>query len=179
MVLDTTMPRDQFDQVQRFARDFAERFDVDSGDARIGVLSYGSSPRTQFNLNRYKTRSSIVYGINRIRSTGGTPDTAAALRTARTSMFTAPSGDRPLANNVLLLVTSKRSRDQQDTQDEARRLRDAGANVYVIGLDLPDTDEIESIASPPGPDNSFNLRSPADWNRAPNNLVDRIVQRKS
>lgn len=175
MVLDSSVPSDQFKLVQRFAREFAQRFDVDSGDARIGVTTYGSSPRTQFYLNRYRNGRDVQSAIDRLRPTGGTPNTASALRSARSYQFTRSYGDRPLANNIMVLVTSKKSRDQRSTQDEAQRLRDSGITVYTIGIDLPETDELEAIASPPGVDNSFNVRSPTEWNQVPNQLVDRVV----
>lgn len=175
-IVDASMPQGQFNRARQFATSFAKRFDVDSGNTRIGALTYSSSARPEFYLNQFTKQNVVLAGIDGFQRTGGQSNTAAGLRLARTNFFSQKNGDRPLANNIAVLLTSKPSLDKWDTLDEAQRLRNEGVQLYPVGLGQRDTTELESIASQPGPDNTFNIRSPNDMQQTPGKLLDRIRQ---
>ena len=40
-----------FNRILNFVRDLASRLDVDSGNARVGVLTYSDQPKLVFQLN--------------------------------------------------------------------------------------------------------------------------------
>ena len=58
--------------------------DVDNGNSgnqgvRVAMVTYSNSPQRQFGLNDHQTKENILNAM-RISYTGGTTDTAAALR---------------------------------------------------------------------------------------------------
>lgn len=178
LVLDSSMSQPQFDQAINFANDFVSKFDVSSGDARIGLLTYSSSPRVRFHLNRYWTQNVIAENLKNLVRVPGDTNTALALRTARSSMFTRNNGDRPYANNILILITAKDSINKQLTLNEAERARNDGIHVYTVGLTLPDTEELEGIASPPAIDNSINIGAMSELAEVPGILLYKIQRRE-
>lgn len=52
-VVDSSVDDDTFRLMKSYVRDFASQVDVDSGQWRIGTVTFDSRPRTDFSLNRY------------------------------------------------------------------------------------------------------------------------------
>ena len=134
--------------------------DVDSGKVRVGLATYSSEPRVHFQLNKFKTRAAVEEAIGQVAYVTGSTNTADALRTLRETMFSSRHGDRNRAPNVAMVVTDGVSNVNADqTIEEGQLVHAAGIHVFVVGVGLTDTVEQESIASPPGRENLFLVRT--------------------
>lgn len=106
-----------------------------SGDfIRVGVMTFDDNSRTIFNLNSYPGN---VYSMeNSVKSmsysSGGT-NIANALSTACGNMFTSNNGDRPNAQNYLVLLTDGQS-DAAAAQSAANSCKASGTKIISVGI---------------------------------------------
>ncbi|KAK2165643.1 hypothetical protein LSH36_47g02029 [Paralvinella palmiformis] len=158
-VLDTSgsISQPNFERVLNFIRDLSSRLNVDSGNARIGVLTYSTDPTLIFNLNRYSTSQDISLAIQGIQYRGGKTNTAQALDFVQ-SMFAKKRGGREGVSHVALVITDGESNNSSATIDAARRLRQTGVEILTMGignLQWLKKDELEGMASHPKMRNVF------------------------
>ena len=66
---------------------------------------YSITRFSSLQLNDYDTRVEAIEAVRKIKYTMGKTNTAAALRLARTTMFTPAMGDRPSAQNLAIVIT--------------------------------------------------------------------------
>jgi hypothetical protein len=151
-MLDATVPDDIFDWMDTFTQDFVRQIDVDSGDWRVGAMTFGTKGKMDpyFQLNRYGFNDEVVDGFGRITNlpSRGKPDVAGAFDYVRQNMFKEPKGDRPFAyNNVVLITGNEKYLNSEKSYAAAEKLKDVGTNVYTIGLNIDDTDDIDEVSS--------------------------------
>ncbi len=149
-----------FNTMKQFVKDFVEEIDIDSGIARIGIMTFSNSEKIEFHLNIYNNRLNMINAIDDIRYLRGSTNTASALRYLRETMFTDSNGDRTAARNVAILITDGQSNDHTRTVQEAMKVRDSGIHMFVAGVgNWLDEQELNAIASYPERDNVFRLDS--------------------
>ena len=123
-----------FNIMKQFVADFVEEIDVDTGGARIALISYSNNVRREFDLNTYDNRRDIINAVMNVPYIRGTTNTASALQYIRTEVFQQARGDRPGARNVAFLITDGQSNDNRQTLVEARRAKDADIHIFVAGI---------------------------------------------
>ena len=73
-----------------------------------------------------------------------------ALEFAMDNMFNASNGDRPNANNILVVLTDGKSTDVNDTAEQAQLIHSTSSvKVFAIGIKNYDFVELMAIASDP------------------------------
>lgn len=73
-----------------------------------------------------------INALGQIRYAGGTTHTNDALELVRTSVLTQLNGDRPNAENVVLVVSDGNSNEKVDTLNEANMLHAVSDDVISI-----------------------------------------------
>ena len=143
----------------QFVKDFLGNADIDSGNVQAGVLTYSTSFKIEFQIGQHTTSAELQKAIDKIPYTYGSTNTADALLTMATKMFTT-SADRPDAPNIAIVVTDGISNiNSRRTIKEAINARAKNIHIYSIGIGLKDTKEVFAIATPPPEENSFNVQS--------------------
>lgn len=69
--------------------------EIDSGNFRVGAVTFSDNARQEFYLNSYNKMQDIERALSRIRYVYGSTNTADALRMVRETMLTTSNGDRP------------------------------------------------------------------------------------
>ncbi|XP_053401477.1 uncharacterized protein LOC123550590 isoform X2 [Mercenaria mercenaria] len=139
-----------FQKVKSFVHDLMNSFNIGPGAVQVGVDTFQSSVKSEFNLNTYHDRQSVQTAINKIPYHSGGTNTAKALTFVKADSFTAAHGDRPKVPNVAIVVTDGRSSSATATAAEAKKLRDAGAIVLAIGVGSGvSKTELNAIATDP------------------------------
>jgi len=107
----TSVGLGNFTLMKSFVSDLVGRLDIDSGNTRVGLITYSSRVDTAeaFNLNRYSTVALVQSGVASLNYSNGTTYTAAALRYVRTTMLTSAAGDRPDVPNVVVVMNDGKS----------------------------------------------------------------------
>jgi len=100
-----------FSIVKLFLRHLVGRLDIDSGNTRVGVVTFSSNVGTVIILTDHSTVLSLQSAIWSLGYRGGSTNTAAALAYVRTTMLTSAAGDRINAPNIIVVVTDGKSDD--------------------------------------------------------------------
>jgi len=79
--------------------------DIDSGNTRVGLVTFSDGVGTSFNLDAHSTVSSLQRAISSLSYAAGGTNTAAALAYVRTTMLTSAAGDRSNVSNVVIVLT--------------------------------------------------------------------------
>ena len=155
----TSVTENNFLVMKDFIKDFLFKANIDGGNVRVGMIIYSTEDYLQFHLNAYQDKLDLFDAIDEIPYRYGSTNTADALKTMRTHMYTAANGDRPGVPNVAIVVTDGVSNiNSRRTIPEAEQARAAGIHIYAIGIGLSDTTELDAIASKPVDDNRFSVK---------------------
>ncbi|KAM6396749.1 LOW QUALITY PROTEIN: collagen alpha-3(VI) chain [Pluvialis apricaria] len=137
-----------------FVRDFVATLvnylDVGSDKIRVGLVQFSDTPKTEFFLYSYQTKSDIIQRMGQLRPRGGSVlNTGSALNFVLSNHFTEAGGSRinEQVPQVLVLVTAGRSADPflQVSNELAR----AGVLTFAVGVRSADKAELEQIAFNP------------------------------
>uniref|UniRef100_A0A8C0Z835 Collagen alpha-3(VI) chain n=1 Tax=Cyanistes caeruleus TaxID=156563 RepID=A0A8C0Z835_CYACU len=137
-----------------FVRDFVATLvndlDVGSDKMRVGLVQFSDTPKTEFSLYSYQTKSDIIQRLGQLRPKGGSVlNTGSALNFVLSNHFTEAGGSRidEQVPQVLVLVTAGSSADPflQVSNELAR----AGVLTFAVGVRNADKAELEQIAFNP------------------------------
>ena len=152
----TSVTEPNFQLMKDFVADFLFIADIDGGNVRVGVIIYSTEDHLEFNMNTYNTKVDVLTAIENMPHRYGSTNTAGALLTMRSEMYTAANGDRPNVPNICIVITDGVSNiNSRRTIPEAEQARADGIHIYAIGIGLTDTTELDGIASKPVEDNRF------------------------
>ena len=152
----TSVTEANYEVMKDFVKFFLYNAAIDNGNVRVGMIIYSTADYLQWNLNEYTDSGSLFDAIDFMPYRYGSTNTADALKTMRTEMFTAANGDRPDVENIAIVITDGVSNiNARRTIPEADEARQAGIHVYAIGIGLTDTTELDGIANKPLEENRF------------------------
>ena len=104
-----------FDLMKNFLSRLVSRLGIESGNTRVGLITYSSDIGSGFNLSDYQTIASVQSAILSLHYRGGGTDTARALAYVRTTMLTSAAGDRGNVSNVVVVLTDGHSANVDHT----------------------------------------------------------------
>ncbi|XP_017331753.1 collagen alpha-1(XII) chain isoform X3 [Ictalurus punctatus] len=139
--------RENFKYIRDFIGAVAGAFDIGDVKTRVAVVQYSSDTRTEFNLNQYFRRAELLQAIRNLPYKGGNTMTGEAIDYLVKNTFTEVAGARKTFPKVAIIITDGKSQDPVD--EYARRLRNIGVEVFLLGIKGADEDEIRVIASTP------------------------------
>ncbi|XP_034555947.1 collagen alpha-1(XII) chain [Notolabrus celidotus] len=147
--------RPNFKYIRNFISATAAAFQIGEDKTRVGVVQYGSDPRTEFNLNKHLTRPALLRAIGSLPYKGGDTKTGDALNYLLTNMFTEEAGTRRGFPKVLVIITDGKSEDAVESY--AKQLRSRGVEIFVLGIQQADSEEMKLMASTPHRRHIFNV----------------------
>ncbi|XP_075681896.1 collagen alpha-1(XIV) chain isoform X1 [Rhinoderma darwinii] len=139
---------DNFHKVIRFLFSTAGALDEIGPDgAQVGIAQYSDDARTEFKLNSYKNKESLLAAINGISYKGGNTKTGRAIKHVRDDLFNVESGMRKGVPRVLVVITDGRSQDEAIKFASDMQLE--GFSIFAIGVADADYAELVNIGSKP------------------------------
>lgn len=146
----TSVGDKNFDKVLEFLKTFLEGADINSGNVRVGVVTYSTRVKIQFHMNKFSSKEDIFNAIESITYIPGSTNTADAIQTMNIDMFTADNGDRRNVRNIAIILTDGVSNiNSRRTLSEAEEAKKSGILIYALGIGLTETVELKGIASTP------------------------------
>ncbi|XP_038591602.1 collagen alpha-1(XII) chain-like isoform X3 [Micropterus salmoides] len=112
-----------------------------------GLVQFSYNPQTEWHLNAFQTEYSLLQAINRLKPLGGDTNTGMALNFTLQNNFQPDVGMRADSKKIVVLLTDGKSQD--DTRLPSQNLKDAGIEIYAIGVKNANELELKSIASKP------------------------------
>jgi collagen type VI alpha len=145
-----------FQRLLRFLGNVIQDMAIDTGHFRVGVASYSSDIQVHFNLNDLKTREALLEAIQQIPYNYGSSNVADGLKIVRNQMFRSKNGDRPKANNVLVIITDGTPNvNVRRTLQEATKVKEGGVSVMLVGIGLGGNTKINDLVSEPAKPNTI------------------------
>ncbi|KAK2188835.1 hypothetical protein NP493_122g04028 [Ridgeia piscesae] len=118
-----------------FMKKLSSKLTVSPDRARIAVVSFGNKATLHFGLDSHASLKSTEAAIDQIRWKDQWTNTGDALRVMKDQVFKKEHGDRSNAPNVAVLITDGPSnKDSWQTVPAAEAARNAGINIFVIGV---------------------------------------------
>ncbi|CAK6977127.1 collagen alpha-1(XII) chain isoform X7 [Scomber scombrus] len=139
--------RPNFKFIRTFISSVAGAFHIGEERTRVGVVQYSSDTRTEFNLKDHLTRPALLRAIGSLPYKGGNTMTGDALDYLLKNTFTEAAGARKGFPKVLVIITDGKSEDAVETY--AKQLRNRGVEIFVLGIQQADEDEMKLMASAP------------------------------
>ncbi|CAG2185535.1 COL6A [Mytilus edulis] len=150
VILDSSVSQEYFDWMTTFTKNLADTVSIDDDEFRVGLLRYSTDSNVQFNLKDYQSSGDVQNAVDQVGYKGGITNTAQAIETARTQMFRPDQGDRDYARNFILLITGQdKSLSTNDAWRAAERAETDGIQLYVMGLNINDREELDETSSHP------------------------------
>ncbi|XP_028454162.1 collagen alpha-1(XIV) chain-like isoform X2 [Perca flavescens] len=147
--------RINFRLVRTFLENLVKAFSVGSDQTRIGLAQYSGDPRIEWHLNAHTTKEAVMEAVKNLPYKGGNTLTGLALTFILENSFKPESGSRPGVPKIGILITDGKSQD--DVIPPARSLREAGIELFAIGVKNADENELKAIASPPEETHVYNV----------------------
>lgn len=176
-MLDTSVDSSLFQWMIAFARAFTGQAAVNSGQMRIGLMVFSDEPIVEAQLNSYLNQADLLQAVDTLPHLQGKSDKSRAFRKVTTEMFTPRNGDRPQADNKIILLTGSKSINSGRAMQEARLAKErTEAEVFVLGLNVSDPKEPNSIGSRPTDEHVFLFKDPSVILRETARLLDKIQE---
>ncbi|XP_039977374.1 collagen alpha-1(XIV) chain-like isoform X2 [Xiphias gladius] len=147
--------RINFRLVRTFLENLVRAFSVEFDKTRIGLAQYSGDPRIEWHLNAHTTKEAVIDAVKNLPYKGGNTLTGLALTFILENSFKPESGSRPGVPKIGILITDGKSQD--DVSPPAQSLREAGIELFAIGVKNADENELKAIASPPEETHVYNV----------------------
>uniref|UniRef100_A0A8C1AXJ0 Collagen alpha-1(XII) chain n=1 Tax=Cyprinus carpio carpio TaxID=630221 RepID=A0A8C1AXJ0_CYPCA len=139
--------RENFKFIRSFIAAMASAFDLGEDKTRVGVVQYSTDTRTEFNLNQYFKKAELLRAINSLPYKGGNTMTGEALDHLLKNMFTEAAGARKVFPRVAVVITDGKSQDP--VEGHAKKLKNAGVEIFTLGIKEADEEELKQMSSTP------------------------------
>lgn len=123
---------ENFNKMKQFLVKSINGFSVGPNSIQIGLVTF-SPARTHFNLNTFSSSSAVENAINNVPYNSGATQTYLALSYIGNS-FKTSAGDRPNAQDLLVVITDGQSGNTFSTIQEANKLKRRHVKIMAIGI---------------------------------------------
>uniref|UniRef100_A0A803YKQ4 Matrilin 4 n=1 Tax=Meleagris gallopavo TaxID=9103 RepID=A0A803YKQ4_MELGA len=150
----------EFETMRRFMIDIIGNLDVGPNATRVGVIQYSSQVQNIFSLKTFFTRAEMERAINSIVPLAQGTMTGLAIQYAMNVAFTVQEGARPPHKKIpriAIIVTDGRPQDR--VSEVAAHARNAGIEIYAVGIQRADMNSLRAMASPPLEEHVFLVES--------------------
>ncbi|XP_031724535.1 matrilin-2 [Anarrhichthys ocellatus] len=139
-----------YEKVKAFIVDLLQFLKVGPDATRVGLLQYGSVVQPEFSLNTYTTKAEVEQAVGSMEHLATGTMTGLAIQYTMETAFTEEEGARPadlLIPRIAMVVTDGRP---QDTVEEiAAQARQAGIQIFAVGVGRVDMNTLKAIGSEP------------------------------
>uniref|UniRef100_A0A4W5PNM7 Matrilin 2 n=1 Tax=Hucho hucho TaxID=62062 RepID=A0A4W5PNM7_9TELE len=139
-----------YEKVKLFITNILAFLDVGPEATRVGLLQYGSVVQNEFSLNTYSRKADVERAVKAMDHLATGTMTGLAIQYTMETAFTEPEGARPTDMHIpriAMIVTDGRP---QDTVEEvAAQARQAGIQIFAIGVGRVDMNTLRAIGSEP------------------------------
>ncbi|KAJ7406484.1 Cartilage matrix protein [Willisornis vidua] len=150
----------EFETMRRFMIDIISNLDVGPNATRVGVIQYSSQVQNIFSLKTFFTWADMEKAINSIIPLAQGTMTGLAIQYVMNVAFTTHEGARPPHKKIpriAIIVTDGRPQDR--VTEVATQARNAGIEIYAVGIQRADMNSLRAMASPPLEEHVFLVES--------------------
>ncbi|MBN3294551.1 CO7A1 protein, partial [Polypterus senegalus] len=144
---------------------------------RVAVVHYSDEPRTEFPLNQYHDRNSILRAIRGVKYGGGNTKTGRGIGYILRESFQPSAGMRQNVPHMLVLITDGKAQD--DVSPPARVAHALGIHVLAVGVANADIEELKKIVFPGNYQNIFYASTFDDFPSIERELIETMCKEVS
>ncbi|XP_015227837.1 PREDICTED: cartilage matrix protein [Cyprinodon variegatus] len=140
----------EFEQVKVFLTKVIDGLDVSPSATRVGVVNYASRVKNEVSLKTHQSKTALVKAVSKIDPLSTGTMTGLAIQYALNVAFSEKEGARVKSSDVskvAIIVTD--GRPQDNVKEVAQRARDAGIEIFAIGVGRVDKPTLRQMASEP------------------------------
>lgn len=149
-------PENRF-RMEQFLINIVEHLDVTK--VRVACVTFSNEARVEFHLDWYARRDQFIDALASMSWEYGDTNTAAALRIARQEVLLHSNGNRPDAQDIILLLTDGNPTvESTSLKTEVELLKADNVRIIVVGVEGGDGlhyETFEMMTSDPTEDNLF------------------------
>ena len=140
----------RFQLIKEFTANITTKLITSSPNSAVGVILFANSAYIRFNLQTYTSLNALLSAIDNLPYSGGGTDTAEALTLLLSTAQNGVLGLRNDSSKVAIVITDGQSNSRSATLSAASSLHASKIfDVYAVGVDEADMNELEAIASNP------------------------------
>ncbi|XP_029307468.1 LOW QUALITY PROTEIN: matrilin-2-like [Cottoperca gobio] len=139
-----------YERVKTFIINLLQFLQVGSDATRVGLLQYGSVVQPEFSLKTYTTKTEVEQAVRNMEHLATGTMTGLAIQYTMDTAFTEEEGARPanlLIPRIAMVVTD--GRPQDTVKEIAAQARQAGIQIFAIGVGRVDMSTLKAIGSEP------------------------------
>ncbi|XP_029466319.1 von Willebrand factor A domain-containing protein 2 isoform X2 [Rhinatrema bivittatum] len=163
---------ENFNHLKNFIKSASLHFLVNRDVTQIGLVVYGSRPRTAFSLDTHDTHAGILEAVGRTSYVGGLASAGSALLHVYENVMTVQKGARPGVNKVVVLLTD--GTGAEDAVVPAQKLRSNGISLFMVGIGEVKRNSLLRIAG--SEDYLVQVLSYEDLKYFEDNVVQRVCE---
>lgn len=150
-IIDTSISvgAENFKRIKNFIKNIIRFFHIAPSHVRVGVVTYSTWVKDDFNLNTYQNLREVIKAIDKIPYVTGQQYTNRALYYLRRYSFTYKYGTRKHVASVVIAITNGKSTNLKWTMWQARLLKRKDVKIFVVAVGVVDMKGLKSIASAP------------------------------
>uniref|UniRef100_A0A8C0INJ0 VWFA domain-containing protein n=1 Tax=Chelonoidis abingdonii TaxID=106734 RepID=A0A8C0INJ0_CHEAB len=164
--------KENFRNIQDFLYIIVSSFDVGEDKIRIGLIQYSDAPHTEFFLNTYHRKEYILEKIQKLRYQGGGTKTGQSLQFMLENHFKKTAGSRREEGVPQIAVVITDGQAQDNIQEPAKEIKDAGITLYAIGIKGASLVELQEIASDPDDKHVYEVEDFTDLQDISHNMLE-------
>ncbi|XP_028847334.1 cartilage matrix protein isoform X1 [Denticeps clupeoides] len=140
----------EFEQVKVFLVKVIEGLDVGVDSTRVAVVNYASRVKNEISFKSHRSKAGLIKAVGKLEPLSTGTMTGLAIQFAMNVAFSETEGARvksPAVGKVAVIVTD--GRPQDNVRDVAARAREAGIEIFAIGVGRVDMNTLRLMASEP------------------------------
>ncbi|XP_078092302.1 matrilin-4 [Mustelus asterias] len=146
----------EFELMRNFVIDMINFLNVGPNAGRVALLQYSSQIQNVFSFKTFQKKADMIKSIKEVIPLAQGTMTGLAIQYAMNVAFTEQEGVRPLSQKVprvAIIVTDGRPQDR--VTEVAARAREAGIEIYAVGVQRAEMSSLRAMASLPHEEHVF------------------------
>ncbi|XP_072371373.1 matrilin-4 [Scyliorhinus torazame] len=146
----------EFELMRNFVIDMVNFLNVGPNAGKVALIQYSSQIQNVFSFKTFQKKADMVKSIKEVIPLAQGTMTGLAIQYAMNVAFTEREGVRPLAQKiprVAIIVTDGRPQDR--VTEVAARAREAGIEIYAVGVQRAEMSSLRAMASLPHEEHVF------------------------
>nr|XP_061789673.1 matrilin-2-like [Nerophis lumbriciformis] len=141
---------DDYEKVKIFVHNLLQFLEIGPNATRVGLLQYGSVVQNEFSLNKYSTKAEVEQAVKNMQHLATGTMTGLAIQYTAETAFTEAEGARDAqlqVPRIAMIVTD--GRPQDSVEEVATQARQAGIQIFAIGVGRVDPNTLKAMGSEP------------------------------
>ena len=145
----STLTQSDFDKMKNYVVNIIQMINTDTDIYRVGVIEYNSKGMSKINLLQHRSKQALIRAINALPFMQGARKIRGIMEAVNKDMFNGINDRRDATNMLVLITNGVPRRNSEEMISQANTFKEAGGQVYVIGVGMRENNQINAIASQP------------------------------